>query len=257
MTTTRRAVVGFLFLIGSVLVWPGMAWAQAPTLTVFAPPNLSGLPGINEADDACLGGEIYDDGVPEAGISGGAGLLDTYEVVQQFNPTSLAKFYAKVCVNLLSAGAPSHDFEIVVYSSDGGVPGTQLGATPVTAGDLPSRLPGRWYSFDVTGVAGFTTTAPVFIGIRTRPTEQEWLFLQADRSAGTPVHPAFNNTHQGAGWTSMQLSPNNFNAMLIRAVPAVPVPTLSAFAYVATLILLGIVALYGMRQRRSEPAFRA
>jgi len=132
-------------------------------------PRVSGLSPFTLIDcEDAPGLVIGDDGEIDNGYSGNPAVADTVSVVQGFQADG-ERLLGVVCISFLSLGPDSVDYEIVVYESDGGAPGTELGAVSGTASGLPSGIPDdiAWYTLDLSELnIMLEDGAEVFIGAR-------------------------------------------------------------------------------------------
>jgi hypothetical protein len=245
--------------MAAVLALAATAWAQVPALELGPTPGGQTSPslrGLQQAGDDCAGGEIYDDGEANNGYGGNPAIVSSVVFVQLFNPSAEQKIYVKACFNFASLAGDNLDFEIVAFANEGGQPGAELSATPVSISGIPGGLPGQWYAFEVTGIPGFSPTEPVFIGARWNPMLFPRRFVAADESPTTPLHPSFVDFNLG-GWQPVQTAFSNYRALLIRLAPAPPIPTLSEVAFVVLAALLAVIALYSIHRFRGRPSLPA
>lgn len=172
----------------------------------------------------CPAGEIYDDGTAENGYSGNPASIDTFEGVQQFTPSVYPTRYKRVCLALTKIGMSTDlEFEIVMYDDDGGggTPGTELGAVPVSATDLPESLPCTWYAFDISSLAQTVRSGSVFIGVRWNVDTYPSRFICSDESGTTTLHLGFVNFNIGGGWQAIETVFPSYRALLVRGLPKI------------------------------------
>jgi len=203
---------------GWIWALPALLLAGAAALILAAAPAA--------AQGGCAGGEIYDDGTFENAYSG-TPQVDTFEAVQQFTPPAYPATYDAVCVALATTAndGPSLNFEIEVRDDDGvgGSPGTPRGALPATADNIPaaglSPHDCAFYRFDISGLGLRVSDGSVFIGVRWPPPSPN-VYLCADQSPQTPLHPGFVNLNTGDGWQPAQDLFGSYRALSVRAVQA-------------------------------------
>lgn len=127
---------------------------------------------------------IADDGSIDNGYSGNPAVATDVTVVQGYEADG-DRLLGVVCVSFLSTGPDSRDYEIVVFESDGGVPGTELGSVSGTATSIPSGLPDpgdpiTWYTLDLSPLNILLEDgAEVFIGTRWEVSDPN-VFLASD-----------------------------------------------------------------------------
>lgn len=227
----------------------GVASAQEaalnPGVGPVGPANISGplAPSI----DNCAGGEIYDDGTAENGYSGNAGIISTFEGVQQFTPAAYPATYERVCVGLVSLAGPTLDFEIEIRDDDGagGTPGTLLGTIPASETDIPAGLPCAFYEYDISSLGLVIPDGSVYIGVRWNPMAFPSRFICADETPATPLHLGFVNFNNPDNWQTTETVFPAYRAKQIRAVPGSPnaIPTLGIWgAFGLAGLLLGFGA---------------
>ena len=189
-----------------------------PAVGPIGPPTIGG--------NDCAGGEIYDDGTAENGYSGNPAIISSFEGVMQFTPLAYPGTYDTVCVGLVSLGGPNLDFEIEVRDDDGagGIPGTLLGALPVSAAGIPGGLPCAFFEYDITSLALNIPSGNVWIGVRWNPMLFPSRFICADESPATPLHPGFVNFNNPSMWQATQTVFPGYRANQIRAIPGVVGP---------------------------------
>lgn len=175
--------------------------------------------GFPPLENACAGGEVYDDATFENGYSGNPATVTLFESVQQFTPTSYPATYNKVCVCMTSVGGATLDFEVEVRDDDGigGSPGTLLGAVPISVNDIPGFPSARFYEVDISGLGLDVQDGNLWIGPRWDPAAFPSRFVCADETPATPLQPGFVNFNDG-GWQATESLFGNYRATLVRAL---------------------------------------
>jgi hypothetical protein len=165
---------------------------------------------------------IHDDGTVETGYQSGPGVLGIF--ADKFTPASYPSSYTSVCLafNRLCGGPTSERVEVVVFDDDGpgGSPGTELGAMPITIGDIPifpNPTP-AWNSFDISSLNIVVNDGSVYIGARwTPPSLFDRVFLDSDENGpGSGDGYYFDNVSNV--WTPIVSFFPQYRAMFMRAV---------------------------------------
>ena len=165
MRSIRIGTVGVVCLFGfaAILCRPGMATERGvPDFTIGSRPTITAAFG----GTPCTG-LSYDSNTPGTAIAV-AGIDDSFVVVERFTPASPAFSVQAVCAATQRLGG-AVAYEIVIYSDNGGEPGTRLLVAPggITS-MLPGVGPGAWQTSNVAGLAP-PVVGPFWAGLRFPP----------------------------------------------------------------------------------------
>src|SRR6266481_7609769 len=184
-------------------------------------PPIQTVPSGIDCDNA-PGIVIHDDGTVETGYQSGPGILGIF--VDKFTPASHPSSYTSVCLAFmrLCGGPTSERVEVVVFDDDGpgGSPGTELGAMPITIGDIPifpNPTP-AWNSFDISSLNVVVNDGSVYIGARwTPPNFFDRTYLASDEN-GPGAGDGYYFDNVSNVWTPIVNFFPQYRAMFVRAV---------------------------------------
>jgi len=172
--------------------------------------------------DTAPGIVIHDDGTVETGYQSAPGISGIF--ADKFTPASYPSSYTSVCLAFmrLCGGPTSERVELVVFDDDGpgGSPGTELGAMPVTIGDIPifpNPTP-SWNSFDISSLNIVVNDGSVYIGARwTPPSLFDRAYLDSDENGPGDGDGYFFDSISNV-WTPIRNFFPQYRAMFVRAV---------------------------------------
>ena len=170
---------------------------------------------------------IQDNGEIDNGYGGNPTIVDEVIIVESFSIDEPSSF-GTVCISIISLGAESLDFELVIYSVDeSGEPGEELFSTWATAEDLPDGIPDEpaWYTIDLSGAALLAEPGTYLIGARYQPQDPN-IFIAADESSDEQGNGWFY-TDDSDEWVPIEEQFSNYKNMLIRPQLTEPLACMS------------------------------
>jgi hypothetical protein len=136
------------------------------TFTEILYGNDSNSAAIFDAENDCIGGEIYDNATFESGL--GYFDVESGTIVQKFTPASYPFKYNKICIALTNTEDDADlEFNLVIYKADGdqGKPGFLLSSIPSIANSIPDWPECSFFSFDISSDSPIILAGSVYIGI--------------------------------------------------------------------------------------------
>ena len=230
--------VACLSAFAAVVCQPAKAIPRGgPGLTIGSRPTImAGFGGT-----PCTG-LSYDTNTPFTSIAL-AGIPNPYVVIERFTPSSKAFSIQAICAATQRLGAPV-SYEVVLYSDNGGQPGTRLLVAPggITS-MLPGVGPGAWQTSSVAGLAP-PVVGPFWAGLRFPPLTPFGLPQEFGPSAQVRT-----SMTDGSSWDSVSY------IVPIRVVGLDPyllgmdVPALSGFCLAALVAALAVGGFLVIRKR--------
>jgi hypothetical protein len=200
---------------------------------------------------------VKDDGEPEVGYGWVPSVVEGI-YVQEFRVAELpGRDIERVCVCWMRTREDSElAFDVVVYGDAGGVPlMTPFLVVPTVASDVPLALDGAFYEVDIGALGVDLPGDVIYVGARWDPSVDQYFFVCADKSPGTPEVNGFYIDDRADEWGSLlESSDPNFTdhrALLVRAVGAQPqppgIPTVGGFGIVVFVMLVAGLAILRLR----------
>jgi len=211
--------------------------------------------------EACTGGVVVDDGTLETGYGWVPSVVDG-RYVQRFERADfISRKMEEVCVCWTRNHADDEiTFRVQLYRDRGGRPTLEPEASfEAVASFVPTFPDGAFVSVDVSGIDMRAVTDIFYLGVQWDPSVDQYFFVCADHSEGTPVVDGWFIDDRASEWTSVldTIDPIflSHRAMLIRGRAAEGnfplVPTLSEWGIV---ILVVVIAAFGalLLRRRDD-----
>lgn len=202
------------------------------------------------AADACEGGAVVDDGTAETGYGWVPSAVDG-RYVQRFTSAQVGSGdLLEVCVCWTRSRADATvDFEVQVYPDAGGVPAlTPVASIPAAATAVPEFPGGAFTTVTLPAGVGWPSD-PFYVGVAWNPSADQFFFVCADSSPGTPFVDTFFIDDRADEWGSAADTGDptfaDHRALMVRVVGSggpIPVP---AGGPVAAVLVIGFMAVAG------------
>lgn len=243
--------------VGALLV---ASWAPVALSQALAPEAVTdGNPAAG--GDACAAGVVLDDGTLETGYGWVPSVTDG-RYVQRFERADfVSRRMEEVCICWTRNRSDDEiSFSVQLYRDQGGRPAFEPQASlEAVATMVPTFPDGAFYTVDVSGIDMRAVTDVFYLGVQWDPSRDQYFYVCADHSQGTPVVDGWFIDDRADEWTSVldTFDPIflNHRAMLVRGralegdFPLVP--TLSEWGIV---LLVVVIAGFGalMLRRRGD-----
>ncbi len=249
MKALPRAVASMLSLIPAVV--PVGAQPLAPGALV------DGAVALGATD--CADGVVLDDGTLETGYGWVPSAIDG-RYIQRFDVADFrSRKIEEVCICWTRTRLDDAvDFTVELYRDRAGRPALFPEASlAATATAVPVFPDGGFVSIDVSGVDMRAVTDVFYLGVRWNPSEEDFFFVCADHSDGTPVVDGWFIDDRADDWTSVLETAdpifNDHRAMMVRARAAEGlfplVPTMGPVGITILVVALGVVGALALRRR--------
>ena len=241
--------------VGVLLV---AAWVTVAAAQVLAPEAVvDGNPAAG--GDACAAGVVLDDGSLETGYGWVPSVIDG-RYVQRFERADfVSRRIEEICICWTRNRTDDEiTFSVQLYRDRGGRPAFEPEASlEAVATMVPTFPDGAFYTVDVSGIDMRAVTDVFYLGVQWDPSLDQFFFVCADHSEGTPVVDGWFIDDRAFEWTSVldTIDPIFFNhrAMLVRGramegdFPLVP--TLSEWGIVLLVIVIAGFGALLLRRR--------
>lgn len=212
------------------------------------------------AGDACEGGVVVDDGTLETGYSWVPSVVDG-RYVQRFERSGLGadQFLREICVCWTRSRTDADlEFAVELYADAGGEPRLEPTASlAATAVAVPVFPGGAFSTVTIPGGGWFVPSAVYYVGVRWNPSADQFFFICADRSEGTPVTGGFFTDDRADGWGNILDTSDpifvGHRAMMIRLQPGPPPGRVPEVGPAGAVALATLLALAGVQALRRQP----
>jgi hypothetical protein len=242
--------------VGALLV---VFWTPvAPSQTLAPEAVTDGNPAAG--GDACAAGVVLDDGTLETGYGWVPSVLDG-RYVQRFERADfVSRRMEEICICWTRNRSDDEiSFSVQLYRDQGGRPALEPQASlEAVATIVPTFPDGAFYTVDVSGIDMRAVTDVFYLGVQWDPSRDQFFFVCADHSEGTPVTDGWFIDDRADEWTSVldTIDPIflNHRAMLVRGramegdFPLVP--TLSGWGIVLLVVVIAGFGALLLRRRR-------
>jgi hypothetical protein len=203
--------------------------------------------------EACEGGVVVDDGTLETGYGWVPSAVDG-RYVQRFERSGLGadRVLREICVCWTRSRTDADlEFAVELYADAGGEPRLEPTASlAATALAVPAFPGGAFSTVTIPDGGWLVPTEVYYVGVRWNPSADEFFFVCADRSEGTPVTGGFFTDDRADGWGNLLDTSDpiflGHRAMMIRLQPGPPPGRVPAVGPVGAAALASLLALAGM-----------
>jgi hypothetical protein len=240
-----------LMLGALALSIPGVVAAQAISVGETA--------AARDVIPACEEGVVKDDGTPETGYGWVPSVIEGIYVQELHVAELSSRLLETVCICWMRSRSDSSlDFDVVIYPDVDGAPAMEPAiVVPASISDVPQALDGVFAEVDMPGDGVMLGSGTFYVGARWNASADQFFFVCADRSEGTPVVDGYFTDDRADGWESVLDTQDpiftQHRAMMIRAVAAendgFGVPALGPWGVAGLVGALALVAVLLLRRR--------
>ncbi len=205
------------------------------------------------AAEACQGGIVVDDGTLETGYGWVPSVRDG-RYVQRFERADLGadQFLREVCVCWTRTRPDTEvSFRVELYFDAGGEPRmTPAASLEALATAVPAFPDGAFTTVTIPDGGWFVASPVYYVGARWDASVDQFFFVCADRSAGTPVTGGFFTDDRATGWGDVLNTSDpifaGHRAMMVRLVGGPPPAKVPAAGPAGAALLVVLTAIAGL-----------